>query len=147
MMPIPQRCKKLTSDPLIKFEQNQSNITFDNKERKSYYKVKIDGDLFPPEDTSTKRCDELLESCQYKDQYFVELKGSEPHDAEKQLEITIGRFGVNDSSAKKTAYVVLSRNRPTIDDTHTQMMKKMFKKRYTVTLVYTKPGKTYLLNR
>ena len=80
---IPAHCVETRSDSRIVFSENKSKITFENPARNTYRAIQVDGCVFTAADGS--KCDNLLESEEYADQYFVELKGGDSGKAVEQL--------------------------------------------------------------
>lgn len=75
MSEIPARCVQKISAPLIVFREMKSKITFENPNHNSYFAIQVDGCVFNAADGP--KCDKLLESEEFADQYFVELKGGD----------------------------------------------------------------------
>ena len=65
---IPAHCVETRSDSLIVFSENKSKITFENPDHNTYRAIQVDGCVFTAADGS--KCDNLLESEEYADQYF-----------------------------------------------------------------------------
>ena len=84
-MKIPCACIEQTSNPLIVFKEKKAKITFQNTSRKEYQSVTVDGCVIK----EGNKCDFLLVSNEYGDQYFVELKGENVNHAVEQLETSM----------------------------------------------------------
>lgn len=138
-------CTENTCDPRIVCEQGKSKMTFDNQHRKAYKKIKVDGCLFQAKDG--KKCDYLLESVDYADQYFVELKGSrgDTDTAVKQIESTIEKIPPRKEDAFRMAFAVFANGCPKIT-THRQGIEKRFKKN-GVSIRFCSTGYLHTLER
>lgn len=91
-------------------------------------KVYVDGCQI----TEGVKCDYLiLDHCH--NEYFVELKGKDLPHAVKQLKAAIQQLSDKNSTGKKQAIIVSSRN-PS-NDTSIQRAKVVFKKKYNVELI------------
>ncbi len=90
MREIPAHCTTKTSNPLIVFSEKKSRIAFENPNHNSYLAIQVDGCVFSAADGP--KCDKLLESEMYADQYFVELKGGDTMKAVEQLKETIEKL-------------------------------------------------------
>ena len=101
---IPAHCVETRSDSRIVFSENKSKITFENPARNTYRAIQVDGCVFTAADGS--KCDNLLESEEYADQYFVELKGGDSGKAVEQLTDTMDRLPPRLRGAKRMAFAV-----------------------------------------
>ena len=143
MTSIPDHCIKKKSDPLIVFSEKKSKITFENPMQNKYFAIQVDGCVFNSKDGV--KCDKLLESEKYADQYFVELKGGETSEAVKQLEVTIDKLPARLGEAKRMAFAVFSNTCPKCDTTR-QAIEKRFKNK-KITIVFCRSGHKHHLER
>lgn len=143
MNEIPAHCVEMRSDSLIVFSENKSKITFENPDHNTYRAIQVDGCVFNAADGH--KCDKLLESERYADQYFVELKGGDSNKAVKQLEDTLERIPSRLAGAKRMAFAVFSNTCPK-NDTKRQAIEKFFKNR-GVFIKFCRTGETYRLER
>lgn len=145
MNEIPARCVKKKSDSLIVFSENKSKITFENSGRNTYRAIQVDGCVFNAEDGH--KCDNLLESEEYADQYFVELKGGDgdTNKAVEQLKATIDKMPPRLAGAKRMAFAVFSNTCPK-NDTKRQAIEKSFKN-MGIVIKFCRTGETYQLER
>ena len=88
MIEIPSVCVARTTDSNIVFRENKARICFLNSNRKPYDRITVDGCVI----REGNKCDFLLASCEYSDQYFVELKGENLEHAVVQLESTFTKM-------------------------------------------------------
>lgn len=91
------------------------------------------------------KCDNLLESEEYADQYFVELKGSDSSTAVNQLKATIDKMPPRLAGAKRMAFAVFSNTCPK-NDTKRQAIEKSFKSK-GISIKFCRTGETYRLER
>lgn len=143
MNEIPARCVKLKSDSLIVFSEKKSKITFVNSDHNTYRAIQVDECVFNAEDGH--KCDNLLESEEYADQYFVELKGSDSSTAVNQLKATIDKMPPRLAGAKRMAFAVFSNTCPK-NDTKRQAIEKSFKSR-GIAIKFCRTGETFQLER
>lgn len=145
MKDIPARCVKTISDSLIVFSEKKSKITFVNPEHNTYRAIQVDGCVFNAEDGL--KCDKLLESEKYADQYFVELKGGDgdTNKAVEQLKDTIDKMQPRLSGAKRMAFAVFSNTCPK-NDTKRQAIEKSFKN-MGIAIKFCRTGETFQLER
>ena len=143
MNEIPARCVKTTSDSIIVFSEKKSKITFENPDHNTYRAIQVDGCVFNAEDGH--KCDNLLESEEYADQYFVELKGSDSNTAVNQLKATIDKMPPRLAGAKRMAFAVFSNTCPK-NDTKRQAIEKSFKSK-GISIKFCRTGETYRLER
>lgn len=143
MNKIPARCVKTTSDSLIVFSEKKSKITFVNPDHNTYRAIQVDGCVFNAEDGH--KCDNLLESEEYADQYFVELKGSDSSTAVNQLKATIDKMPPRLAGAKRMAFAVFSNTCPK-NDTRRQAIEKSLNNK-GITIKFCRTGETYRLER
>lgn len=143
MNEIPAHCVEMRSDSLIVFSKNKSKITFENPDHNTYRAIQVDGCVFNAADGH--KCDNLLESERYADQYFVELKGSDSNKAVKQLEDTLERIPPRLAGAKRMAFAVFSNTCPK-NDTKRQAIEKNFKNKGII-IRFCRTGETYRLER
>lgn len=141
MMEIPVICTERTSDSLIVFKENKARISFETPHRKAYDKITVDGCVIK----EGNKCDFLLSSCEYGDQYFVELKGENLEHAILQLESTFEKLLDNREGVMRMAFVVSSNSGMRIN-THRQQLEKRFKKR-GIDLRFFHSQNTYKLER
>ena len=121
MREIPVHCTKKTSNPLIVFSEKKSRITFENSHHNSYLAIQVDGCVFSAADGL--KCDKLLESEMYADQYFVELKGGDTMKAVEQLKETIEKLPPRQREAKRMTFAVFSNTCPKNDTNRHQSSK------------------------
>ena len=143
MNEIPAHCVEMRSDSLIVFSENKSKITFENPDHNTYRAIQVDGCVFNAADG--QKCDNLLESEQYADQYFVELKGGDSGKAVEQLKDTIDKMPPRLVGAKRMAFAVFSNTCPK-NDTKRQAIEKIFKNR-GIFIKFCRTGETYCLER
>ena len=143
MNEIPAHCVEMRSDSLIVFSENKSKITFENPDHNTYRAIQVDGCVFNAADG--QKCDKLLESEQYADQYFVELKGGDSGKAVEQLKDTIDKMPPRLVGAKRMAFAVFSNTCPK-NDTKRQAIEKSFKSR-GIAIKFCRTGETYRLER
>ena len=141
MIEIPDICVEKTSDSLIVFRENKARISFANPHRKAYNKITVDGCVI----REGNKCDFLLASCEYGDQYFVELKGENLDYAILQLESTFEKLLDNGEGVMRKAFVVSSNSGMRIN-THRQQLEKRFKRR-GIDLRFFHSQNTYKLER
>jgi len=103
----------------------------------------VDGCVFNAADG--QKCDKLLESEKYADQYFVELKGGDSGKAVEQLKDTIAKMPPRLDGAKRIAFAVFSNTCPK-NDTKRQTLEKSFKNR-GIAIWFCRTGETYQLER
>lgn len=123
MMAIPDICVRRVADSNIVFCEKKARIVFLNPSRKAYDRITVDGCVI----TEGNKCDYLLKSCEYDDQYFVELKGEDLNHAVAQLESSFEKLLDNRNEVRKKAFVVSSNSGMRIN-THRQLIEKRFKK-------------------
>lgn len=145
MNEIHARCVKTISDSLIVFSEKKSKITFLNPDHNTYRAIQVDGCVFNAEDG--QKCDKLLESEKYADQYFVELKcgDGDTNKAVEQLKDTIDRLPPRFAGAKRMAFAVFSNTCPK-NNTKRQAIEKSFKN-MRVSIKFCRTGETYQLER
>lgn len=143
MSEIPVRCVRKTSVPLIVFREMKSKITFENPNHNSYFAIQVDGCVFNAADGP--KCDKLLESEEFADQYFVELKGNDTAKAVEQLEESIGKLPPRINEAKRMAFAVFSNTCPK-NDTKRQAIVKSFNKK-GIEIRFCRTGETFRLER
>lgn len=145
MSEIPARCVQKTSGQLIVFSEKKSKITFENPNHNSYFAIQVDGCVFNAADGP--KCDKLLESEEYADQYFVELKGGDgkTNEAVGQLRDTIEKLPPRLTGAKRMAFAVFSNTCPK-NDTKRQAIVKSFNKK-GIDIRFCRTGETFLLER
>ena len=143
MNEIPAHCVKTRSDSLIVFSENKSKITFENPDHNTYRAIQVDGCVFNSADG--QKCDNLLESEEYADQYFVELKGGDSNKAVEQLKDTMEKMPPRLAEAKRMAFAVFSNTCPK-NDTKRQAIEKSFKSK-GISIKFCRTGETYRLER
>lgn len=143
MNEIPARCVKTISDSLIVFSEKKSKITFVNPDHNTYSAIQVDGCVFSAEDGH--KCDNLLESEKYADQYFVELKGSDSSTAVNQLKATIAKMPPRLAGAKRMAFAVFSNTCPKNDTKRQAIVKNL--KSNGIDIRFCRTGEIYQLER
>jgi len=143
MNEIPAHCVEMRSDSLIVFSENKSKITFENPDHNTYRAIQVDGCVFNAADGH--KCDNLLESEEYADQYFVELKGSDSSTAVNQLKATIDKMPPRLAGAKRMAFAVFSNTCPKNDSNRQAIQKRLENK--GITIKFCRTGETYQLER
>ena len=123
MIEIPSICVARTTDSNIVFRENKARICFLNSNRKPYDRITVDGCVI----REGNKCDFLLASCEFGDQYFVELKGENLEHAIMQLESTFTKLLDSRESVVRRAFVVSSNSGMRISP-HRQQLEKRFKK-------------------
>lgn len=141
MIEIPNACVVRTMDSNIVFRENKARICFLNPNRKAYDRITVDGCVI----REGNKCDFLLASCEYGDQYFVELKGENLDYAILQLESTFEKLLDNGEGVMRKAFVVSSNSGMRIN-THRQQLEKRFKRR-GIDLRFFHSQNTYKLER
>ena len=139
-MKIPCACIRQTSNPLIVFKEKKAKITFQNTDHKEYQHITVDGCVIK----EGNKCDFLLVSNEYGDQYFVELKGEDVNHAVEQLEASMELLDKRKNIIHK-AFVVSSNSGMKIN-THRQVIEKRFKNK-GVDLVFFHSQSKYKLER
>lgn len=140
---FPKKCVTANNHSRIVFEERRSKITFENPTAAQYLAVKVDDCVFNSQDGH--KCDYLLQSVEYGDQYFVELKGGDTSIAIEQLNDTIDRIPPSKSNALRMAFAVFSNRCPKNDSTRQAIEKRFYKK--GVKLSFCSTGTTYKLDR
>lgn len=143
MNEIPAHCVEMRSDSLIVFSEKKSKITFENPNKNTYRAIQVDGCVFNAADGH--KCDNLLESEEYADQYFVELKGGDSSKAVEQLKDTLERIPPRLAGAKRMAFAVFSNTCPK-NDTRRQAIEKGLKNKGII-IKFCRTGETYTLER
>ena len=143
MNEIPAHCVEMRSDSLIVFSENKSKITFENTDHNTYRAIQVDGCVFNAADGH--KCDKLLESERYADQYFVELKGGDSNKAVKQLEDTLERIPPRLAGAKRMAFAVFSNTCPKNDTKRQAIVKNL--KNNGIDIRFCRTGEIYQLER
>ena len=145
MREIPAHCTTKTSNPLIVFSEKKSRIAFENPNHNSYLAIQVDGCVFSAADGP--KCDKLLESEMYADQYFVELKGGDgkTDKAIEQLKDTMAQLPARINGAKRVAFAVFANTCPK-NDTKRQAIEKSFKKN-NIDIRFCRSGETFRLER
>lgn len=123
MIEIPNACVAQTTNSNIVFRENKARICFLNPNRKAYDRITVDGCVI----RKGNKCDFLLTSCEYGDQYFVELKGENLEHAIVQLESTFAKLLDGREGVLRKAFVVSSNSGMRISP-HRQQLEKRFKK-------------------
>ena len=143
MNEIPAHCVEMRSDSLIVFSENKSKITFENPDHNTYRAIQVDGCVFNAADGH--KCDNLLESEEYADQYFIELKGGDSNKAVKQLEDTLERIPPRLAGAKRMAFAVFSNTCPKNDTKRQAIVKNL--KNNGIDIRFCRTGEIYQLER
>ena len=143
MREIPAHCTTKTSNSLIVFSEKKSRIAFENPKHNSYLAIQVDGCVFSAADGP--KCDKLLESEMYADQYFVELKGGDTMKAVEQLKETVEKLPPRQREAKRMAFAVFSNTCPK-NDTKRQAIEKRFRNK-GVCIKFCRTGDAFLLER
>lgn len=133
-------CVVLTKDSIIKFEENRRKISFLNPFAVMYKKVMVDGCAIK----EGLKCDNLLTSGDEREEYFVELKGTDVIHAIAQLEETIKKIGEYDCN--RHSYVICTNVAPAYN-TSVQAKQKLFKKQFNSELVIKEKQHTVTLNK
>lgn len=131
MKEFKKECVEKTTDTIIKFEENKKSIIFNNKERKSFCKVKVDGCQIK----EGERCDDLLVGVQKGDEFFVELKGVDVSHALDQLEASLTKLSDTKNKVKKVCSYIICKNVAPSFMTKVQMAKVKFKKKFNSDLI------------
>lgn len=143
MKDIPARCVKTISDSLIVFSEKKSKITFVNPDHNTFRAIQVDGCVFNAADGH--KCDKLLESERFADQYFVELKGGDSNKAVEQLKDTIDKMQPRLSGAKRMAFAVFSNTCPKNDTKRQAIVKNL--KSNGIDIRFCRTGEIYQLER
>jgi hypothetical protein len=124
------KCVKMTTDSLIKFEEKNKTIIFDNKDRKNFLMVKVDGCQI----TEGDKCDDLLINNITGDEYFIELKGTKVGHAFEQLDCTVNQLSDKSNKEKSIKLYIVSANvAPQLGPKKQKYMKR-WKKAYNASL-------------
>ena len=129
--------------PSLYSQKKKSKITFENPDHNTYRAIQVDGCVFNAADG--QKCDNLLESEEYADQYFVELKGGDSNKAVEQLKDTMEKMPPRLAEAKRMAFAVFSNTCPK-NDTKRQAIEKNFKNKGII-IRFCRTGETYRLER
>ena len=141
MRNIPKGIIHKRRDSQIVLKEKKSKITLLNPDKKLYYEVKVDGDLYAITDTKEKKCDYLEIGQETSDAFFIELKGVDVDTAYEQLLASAKNINVGNVS-KKVAIVVS----PHIPKENVKFQKfRMLCKKQGVELVRKKSGDNYSL--
>ena len=119
MKNVPEYCVEDTNDSIIKLQEKRSIIRFHNPQNRTFKRVQVDGCAL----TEGIKCDNMLCSHDEREEWFVELKGSELLHAIEQIKATIQKLGeYNDN---RHSLIVCTRVMPQIT-TKIQKAKKEF---------------------
>lgn len=86
--------------------ENHCKHIGDNPGKKYIRQVKVDGDVFP-KGKIPKRCDYLLLNDTDKVSYYIELKGSDLHEAIAQLDQTASMIGPAVTGCKEMRFRII----------------------------------------
>lgn len=128
MRNIPEICAQETSDSIIKFQEKKSIIRFSNKSHRTYKRITVDGCAI----TDGERCDNALYPVDGRDEFYIELKGSDIIHAIEQIRTTIVKLGEYDDN--RHSYVVCTKVAPHIT-TKIQKAKLEFKSKFNSELL------------
>lgn len=123
MINVPTVCVKETTDSVIKFQEKRSIIRLHNPDRLHYKCVQVDGCALH----DGEKCDNMLCSHDEREEYYVEMKGSDVPHAIEQIRSTIMRIGEYDD--QRHCYVVCTKVSPHIT-TSIQKFKMEFRRRF-----------------
>lgn len=140
MKNIDKACIKETSESNIKFEEKRSKIIFQNRQKKSYFRVQVDGCAIK----EGVKCDNMLIGKENGDEYYIELKGCNVKHAVEQLEVTICKLSVDAQNMEKKAFVVCTKNN--YPSSTIQLDVKKFKKKHHTELIIKETPCNYSLD-
>ncbi len=132
-----KECTHSTKDKKIVFQENNSKLTFLNKNQIQTTKVKVDG----CEITSGLRCDYLLLAKEL--EYFIELKGQDINHAIKQLVATFKKLSKNPKKQEKTSFIICTRSPMNL--AAIQNLQVKFKKNFSANLIVKNSPFSYQL--
>ena len=141
MRDIPKSIIRERRDSQIVLKEKKSKITLLNPEKKLYYEVKVDGDLYAITETTEKKCDYLEIGKETSDAFFIELKGVDVDTAYEQ--ILASAKNINVGNVKKKIAIVVSPHIPK-ENVKLQKFLKLCKKQ-GVELIRKKSGEEYPL--
>lgn len=128
-----KNCRQLLTDKIIVAEENKRKFIVSNPQRKTVYRIKVDGCLI----MEGVKCDYLFEvDNPISNVFYVELKGKDINHAFKQIEATV-KFCKEAHQSKlirKECHIVTSSS-PNLLTTESLNLKVMLKKQYGVTSV------------
>ncbi|GHV21179.1 hypothetical protein FACS189428_1170 [Clostridia bacterium] len=111
-------------DKKIICKEKRSKYTYENRSLDQITKYRVDGNLI----SEGKKCDFLLLNCEKKKAYFIELKGSDLHQAIDQITTTIDMLKNSLSDFTICARIVLTRvNSTCLEDLKYKTLKKKVK--------------------
>ena len=119
MKNVPECCITDTNDSVVKFEEKRSIIRFRNPQKRIYKRVQVDGCAL----SEGAKCDNMLCSCDEREEWYIELKGSDVPHAIEQIKATIQKLG--EYSDNRHSFIVCTRVMPQIT-TKIQKAKKEF---------------------
>lgn len=134
-MKYPDDCAEQVTHSKITLQEKRVKVTFQNPDRKTIWKITIDGCALR----------QPVRSCDYglwdeQTEYYIELKGSDiPHGIE-QLESTIKHLSSDALKAEKKCYLIGGRIPQSA--TEIQTYKKRMRKQYNARLTVQKSGNT-----
>ena len=128
MRNVPEICIRETSDSVIKFQEKRSSLRFSNENRRTCKCITVDGCAI----TDGERCDNALCSVDGRDEFYIELKGSDIIHAIEQIRATIIKLGEYDDN--RHSYVVCTKVAPHIT-TKIQKAKLEFKSKFNSELL------------
>ena len=89
MKNVPECCITDTNDSIVKFEEKRSTIRFRNPQKRLYKRVQVDGCAL----SEGAKCDNMLCSHDEREEWYIELKGSDVPHAIEQIKSTIQKLG------------------------------------------------------
>ena len=94
MRDIPTNIIHERRDTMMVLKEKKSKITLLNSDKKLYYEIKVDGDLYAVTETNERKCDYLEIGKETADAFYIELKGIDVDSAYEQLLSTIQNVNV-----------------------------------------------------
>lgn len=140
--PTGRECSQFTDVSVIALSGRQtSTLKFDNPDRRRVEKIEIDGCVI----IDGRRCDWLLRTNDhdFRQDIFVELKGSHVEEAIQQLEATLPQLARKEQSVLLRCYVVHTRFRMPQPDIAKHKLR--FKNRFQARLETARDGNTVTL--
>lgn len=136
-MAIKEKCIEIIKSKIIKLsDRASSHCYFINDDQTEVSKIIVDGCAI----TNGVRCDFLLKSNKFKEN-FIELKGGDVPHAIDQIVNSINILSDDPKNAPKRCFVISTSN--PLSSTQTQMNKLKFRKAFNAFLVFARPGEKF----
>jgi hypothetical protein len=94
MRDIPANIIRERRDAMMVLKEKKSKITLLNPDKKLYYEIKVDGELYTVSETNERKCDYLEIGKETADAFYIELKEIDVDSAYEQLLSTIQNVNV-----------------------------------------------------